>query len=811
MNERCHLVTAGQTAIIITVVDTLAQWKALGSTVRQWNRNLGKLECCLNAGHPKCAEISRIAVIRQSTNKRKGTAVIMDQMTSSSYSVSSDRRCFVEPPNSFAKIPSKQMLILGGCLCSLGMMWLAVTISLYGVTVEYYASLVYEARWLPAALFLSGIFCLLLRQFKFESLFISCATYALYNFACCQVVFVVYAVNLHRSLHATSGFYEQTSASLSSSGLSPLQATLQGNFSAPTTALITASPLTQAKLYYVKLCVAMCIICILGLLLGAILIWRLCRIALCNYVYTPLPRSLTKFFCTSGTVLLCLTLFSCYFAFQVLSLPFSYVHTYMIQELLCSLTLVLQTVLQFVLVFRPNRLLLKVMLLLNVCQFIQETFYSWNSYYISLYIHSSKAKLAIDLSYDQTVMTINFVAHFIRAVVSACSAVRLASVLDVSLRWALPAEKVALSNSLYRVLIAITCVYLLLAICHVAIDICYTAMIHIYRTLVAFTGISVLYLTMIGISLSYYVRSKADIALALTAVFVLMTMSVSAHALYVYTDTSLSKLLLNHLETLGRDMRQPSMMHFAEACLAFVSLVVSLVTAFLLFRVMHVQSARVPREPGSPLARVLVALWYCALLLLLLTTAEALINVLIRQNWQLFDNTVAYNVLGIFSMYLLSAVQLHVSFKPNNHFAFPLIVLFFLLLFEVLTTFNYLSSYTNYMQLLIVLNRLTSSLFESVVQVDQPAHNQRAVYSLDVADSGTLLPLSQVSLLLVSHAIQLIQWALTLVSITLVAVAFELVLRNRESRLKAENINGQSPSVMNVGEIGYTNEIPIFP
>ncbi|KHJ40758.1 hypothetical protein D918_09200 [Trichuris suis] len=740
-----------------------------------------------------------------------GKLVIMDQMTSSSYSVTSDRRCFVEPPNSFEKLPSKQMLVLGSCLCSLGVMWLAVTISLYGVTVEYYASLVYEARWLPAVLFLSGIFCLLVRQFKLESLFISCATCALYNFACCQVVFVVYAVNLHRSVHATAGLYEQASPSTFASQASSIQS-FESNYSTLTSGqAATTNPLVQARLYYVKLCVAMCIICILGLIFGAILIWHLCRIALWNYVYTPLPRSLTKFFCTGGTVLLCLALFSCYFAFQVLSLPFSYVHTYMIQELLCGLTLFLQMVLQFILIFRPNRLLLKVMLLLNVCQFMQETFYSWNSYYISLYIHSSRAKLAIDLSYDQTVMTINFAAHFVRAMVTAYSAVRLASVLNVSLQWALPKEKVKLGNSMYRLLIAITCVYLLLAICHIAIDICYTAMVHIYRTLVAFTGISVLYLAMIGISLSYYVRSKVDIALALSAVFVLMTMSVSAHALYVYTDTSLNKLLLNHLETLGRDKRQPSMMHFAEAGLSFISLVVSLVTAFVLFRVMHIQSVRVTRESGSSLAKVLVALWYCAVLLFLLTTVEALMNILIRQNWQLFDNTVAYNVLDILSMYLLSTVQLHVTFKRNNHFAFPLIVLFFLLLFEVLTTYNYLSSYTNYMQLLIVLNRLTSSLFESVVQVGQPAHDQRAVYSLDFADNGTLLPLSQVSLLLVSHAIQLLQWALTVVSVTLVAVSFELILRNRESRLKMEIANGQSPSITQVGEIGYTNEVPIFP
>ncbi|KAL1227578.1 hypothetical protein TSPI_06906 [Trichinella spiralis] len=667
-----------------------------------------------------------------------------DSMVSSSYSVTSERRCFVEAENSLQNVHSKQLLVIGICLCLTGIFWLAVAIALYSVAVDFYANLVYEARWLLAGLLLSGLFAVMLQLVRMETIFISCATCSIYSCSCCVVVFAVYAVNLHRSINLNLTDWLATNAEM-----------IRGQ---QTGAIVLADEIsskkdpTQAKLNYVKLCVSICVVCVVGILLCILLTWRLFRIASRYYSYMEMKRSLVKFLCSGGTVQLSLALFSCYFAFQILALPYSYVHTFMIQELLCGLTLLSVTVLQFLLIFRPNRLLLKVLLVLQLLQFIQETFYSWNSYYISLYIHSSKAKVAVDLDYDQTVMMINFVAHFVRASICANAAMRLSDLLNVSMDWAAPVLRQPFSSSVQRFLIIVTSIYLLLAICHVVIDIFYTAMVHIYRTLLAFTGISVLYVTMAALS-------------------------VSVHALYVYVDTSLNNSLLSHLDTLGKEKRQPSLMHLAEAILAFFSLLISLVTAFALFRLMHLQSDKLTKTTTTDrrLQKILKWLWYAALILLALTSVEAMLNVFVKQDWQLFDNTVAYNVLDIISTYVLVALQMHVSSATNAQCGFALVVLFFLLLFETLTTFNYLSSYTNYMQLLIVLSQLTSSLST----FDITARSERL---------NPLLPLRQVRLLFANHIVQLIQWAVTIASVVLVGVAFELIVEKGRREIKPTTV-----------------------
>ncbi|KRY20554.1 hypothetical protein T12_16984 [Trichinella patagoniensis] len=692
-----------------------------------------------------------------------------DSMVSSSYSVTSERRCFVEAENSLQNVHSKQLLVIGICLCLTGIFWLAVAIALYSVAVDFYANLVYEARWLLAGLLLSGLFAVMLQLVRMETIFISCATCSIYSCSCCVVVFAVYAVNLHRSINLNLTDWLATNAEM-----------IRGQ---QTGAIVLADEIsskkdpTQAKLNYVKLCVSICVVCVVGILLCILLTWRLFRIASRYYSYMEMKRSLVKFLCSGGTVQLSLALFSCYFAFQILALPYSYVHTFMIQELLCGLTLLSVTVLQFLLIFRPNRLLLKVLLVLQLLQFIQETFYSWNSYYISLYIHSSKAKVAVDLDYDQTVMMINFVAHFVRASICANAAMRLSDLLNVSMDWAAPVLRQPFSSSVQRFLIIVTSIYLLLAICHVVIDIFYTAMVHIYRTLLAFTGISVLYITMAGVCLSYFVRYKTDFALTLSTVFVLLALSVSVHALYVYVDTSLNNSLLSHLDTLGKEKRQPSLMHLAEAILAFFSLLISLLTAFALFRLMHLQSDKLTKTTTTDrrLQKILKWLWYAALILLALTSVEAMLNVFVKQDWQLFDNTVAYNVLDIISTYVLVALQMHVSSATNAQCGFALVVLFFLLLFETLTTFNYLSSYTNYMQLLIVLSQLTSSLST----FDITARSERL---------NPLLPLRQVRLLFANHIVQLIQWAVTIASVVLVGVAFELIVEKGRREIKPNTV-----------------------
>ncbi|KRX98249.1 hypothetical protein T4E_12248 [Trichinella pseudospiralis] len=701
-----------------------------------------------------------------------------DSMVSSSYSVTSERRCFVEAENSLQNVHSKQLLVIGICLCLTGIFWLAVAIALYSVAVDFYANLVYEARWLLAGLLLSGLFAVMLQLVRMETIFISCATCSIYSCSCCVVVFAVYAVNLHRSINLNLTDWLTTTTTTTTTNAEMIRGQQTGGITVLADEISSKKDPTQAKLNYVKLCVSICIVCVVGFLLCILLTWRLFRIASWYYSYMEMKRSLVKFLCSGGTVQLSLALFSCYFAFQILALPYSYVHTFMIQELLCGLTLLNVTVLQFLLIFRPNRLLLKVLLVLQLLQFIQETFYSWNSYYISLYIHSSKAKVAVDLDYDQTVMMINFVAHFVRASICANAAMRLSDLLNVSMDWAAPVLRQPFSSSVQRFLIIVTSIYLLLAICHVVIDIFYTAMVHIYRTLLAFTGISVLYVTMAGVCLSYFVRYKTDFALTLSTVFVLLALSVSLHALYVYVDTSLNNSLLSHLDTLGKEKRQPSLMHLAEAILAFFSLLISLLTAFALFRLMHLQSDKLTNTTTTDkrLQKMLKWLWYAALILLALTSVEAMLNVFVKQDWQLFDNTVAYNVLDIISTYVLVALQMHVSSATNAQCGFALVVLFFLLLFETLTTFNYLSSYTNYMQLLIVLSQLTSSLST----FDITARSERL---------NPLLPIRQVRLLFANHIVQLIQWAVTIASVVLVGVAFELIVEKGRREIKSATIN----------------------
>ncbi|VDP29607.1 unnamed protein product [Soboliphyme baturini] len=682
------------------------------------------------------------------------------EAASASTSVS-DIRHFIEPANTLKNLESKQLLFLGSALCLVGVMWLAVAIALYGVATDYHTSVLYEARWLLSTVLLSGVLCFLLACLKLEAMYISCAITALYSCASTVVVLLVYSINIHRTLNVQH--------------LPTLPGSIKGQ---------------TMKLQYVKLCASMAVICIFGLLLTILLLWRMYNVSQWHFAYVTIQRSLSRYFISSGMVQFALGLFSIYVASQIISLRFSYVHTYMIQELFCSLILITVTSMQIFLIFRPNRILLKVLLFMYICQFVQETFYTWNSYYISLYIHSSKVKIAINLDYDQVIMTLNFTVHFIRSVICVYSAHRILAVLQISFEWLL--FRIHRSKMLQKILAFLACGNLLLSTAHVLMDIIYTSQIHIYRTLIAFTGISVLYLSLIGVCLSVYLRYKQNIALALAFVFVLLSATVSVHAIYVYLDTSFKKVLLMHLNTLGKDQWQPSIMHFIEVLLAYVEVIFSLFGGILLLRLLHLGSPHDRRE--SRLDAYLRWLWRCGWAIAALTSTAAIINITVREEWQAFDNTIAYNVLDIISMYVLAVLQLFVSCPGNNHFCFTLAVLFFLLLFETFTTYNYLSTYTNYMQLLIVLNKLLS----------------KALAGKRDNDISLVLPLSQVDPLIVNHAIQIFQWFLTVISLLLAASCLEELKEQRKRRSSDVTMNA-SPGLGSISTVraGDQSEVKI--
>lgn len=81
------------------------------------------------------------------------------------------------------------------------------------------------------------------------------------------------------------------------------------------------------------------------------------------------------------------------------------------------------------------------------------------------------------------------------------------------------------------------------------------------------------------------------------------------------------------------------------------------------------------------------------------------------------------------------------SSPSNSRVSLPALALFALLLAESLTTFNYLSAYTTYIQLLLMLGRMPKA---------------RAF--------GDYFPISHLLLVVLCHVIQLAQWLLTLAS-----------------------------------------------
>lgn len=650
-----------------------------------------------------------------------------------------EARTIFDPPNSIKTFTSKQLLFLGCSICMVSLVWLAVNLTMYPTVKDYHGGVnMFEARWLPSTMFIAGVLCLALKWYKYETVFLGCAVASFYSCASSIVTITVYSINLNRSITMDHYPTNQNSS-------------------------------TRARYRYIQLCCCMIVTVFFGFVLLCLLLRSLHQVAIWYYKTVHIPRRTWLYLFVSGKIQICMLLFSIYVTSRIIALPFSYVHTYIIQELLCSLIMFAVSVLQLYVVFKSNNLFLKFLLVLSACQFFQEIFYAWNSYYISLYIHSNKIKLAVDVGYDQAIMTANFVTHFIRMCLSAYTAYVLVDIINLPFVDSIC--KLDLNRRVLQSIVAISATVLILASCHVILDIVYASAAHVYRNFIAFTGISVFYLILIGVNLSLFLRHRNTVLLINAALFLLLLTVVSFHSIFIYLNTTFKMVIALHYETMKRDFWQPTHLHLAETLLAFAAIIVCLLGGAIIFRILHIDSGN-DRRYSTTIQRPLMIVFALGCILFVTTVIETGVVCAIKGDTTLVDSTLDYGILDLISMYVLSLLQIYATNPLNVNISFPLITLFLFLLCEVLTTYHYLSTYTIYVQTMIILSDLIGS---------------RNTFM-------SLVTPFQVKILIANYAIQLVQWILTIVSLIICAVVIEMLQEQRVDLAKP--LNGWSSTQM---------------
>lgn len=206
---------------------------------------------------------------------------------------------------------------------------------------------------------------------------------------------------------------------------------------------------------------------------------------------------------TTGIILACLSIFSIFVIGHVMQIPS--IQTYVMQEFQCSLVMFLISLVQIFVSYKPNIAILKALLGMEIAQFIQEIYFTWNAYYMALYIHSTRPPTSNSNSgLDSILMPINFVSHFVRLLGTGM----IAKSLMVSLRLSGNSYKMELHWSIRNFIRFLGCLSLLMAILHVILDVIYTMQRQMYRTAIAYTGVSFFHLTFIAVAFTIFVRHQ---------------------------------------------------------------------------------------------------------------------------------------------------------------------------------------------------------------------------------------------------------------------------------------------------------------
>ncbi len=691
-----------------------------------------------------------------------------------------DNTGIFEPPDSLRGAETRHFLFHGSSFLLIGSIWSVVCFGMYVYASGYHVNTLYEARWMLSTLMITAFVCILFHFYRSEAVFISCWISNIYTLCACFVTAVIYGLNFHRSSTHKMNIHHR-------------------------------KIMTPGRQPYMVLSLCLIILSLFGL--GAV-IWlsfRIYRLATWHFKNISIRKHLrlNLFIISAGQWWL--AVFTIYVTKQVIVLKQSIIHTYMIQELYCGLVLLALSMHQMFFLFRPNKVALKFVLFLNVCQLLQELFYAWNAYYVSLYIRSQSHRFQVGMNFDQVLMTLNFVGHMFRMAFCAYTSWALINLMPVGLRLTSSFLQVDINRGILKFVILLAASSLFLSACHVLMDILYASMDHIYRSLIAFTGISVFYASIIGISLSIFLRCRQSIFLVFGAVFAMLLVGVSIHALYIYFETSFAGILLKHLENLGRNKTVPSVLHYFEGIFALAGLILGSITAYFLLRILKMESAH---ESRDKIGRPLKWLWKQGLLLLLSIFLEASCLVFVKVQWKVHDTTQSYGVLDMISTFIMSLLQLYISYRHNSHISYPMIVLFFLLLAEVLTTFSYLSAYTSYIQFLIMIVRMMSPK-------SSPEHARRPARPLNLPKNITesltttvlptttqvsplmdLFPISQITLVVLSHVIQLVQWGLAISSLVCTSMCLEQMQQNWVSVAAR---NAHIGTVSGTGEAAYIN------
>lgn len=315
----------------------------------------------------------------------------------------------LQAPDSLRNMSGRWFLFGGSALLLFGAVWLGSCAALYAYAtgssfhflsplpiftpafLRYHVNVLYEARWMLATLVLSGLLALALGKAKSEAAFLALGLSLVYTIAASVTTLLIYALNLARAAHQRLD--------------SPLH-------------IAVAAP---GREEYMQLCAVLVTLALAGIAASAGLLRLLHRLAATYFAPLRLPSPAKRFLRTAAILQGLLALFSVYVTSQIITLSFSYIHTYMIQarssypfqlhffataqrivqELFCGILQLSCSGVQLLVLLRPSRLSLTFLFFLNLSQFFQELFYSWNAYYISLYVHSSSAKHAMGLDYDQ--------------------------------------------------------------------------------------------------------------------------------------------------------------------------------------------------------------------------------------------------------------------------------------------------------------------------------------------------------------------------------------------------------------------------
>uniref|UniRef100_A0A914VLL8 JmjC domain-containing protein n=1 Tax=Plectus sambesii TaxID=2011161 RepID=A0A914VLL8_9BILA len=628
----------------------------------------------------------------------------------------------LRPPDAFT--PATDLRVVrwaGASLLLVGLVWLVDCLALYFITTGYHSSELYEARWMPAALPVTGALCILFSITLSKVVFAAMGIAAQYSIGSCLITLLVNVVDLVQAV----GRLEHAARPGHRTG----------------------------QVMFIQVCLCMCIISVIGLAVSGALLWRLQLMATWHFESQTLPSKQRQTLQILSGMQTGLAVFSIYVTSQILTLKTTYIQSYMVQEIFCAILLLVLTVMQTGILGVCNKLLLRVVVIANVAQFIQELSHAWTAYYVSLYLHSTGVKIAGGLHYDQVIMTLNFLVHCSRMVMCGYTAWSLSVCLGLKVlktRMALDYDR--------RVIVfaaGIAACSLLLGTCHVVLDMIYATMEHVYRTLLASTGIAVFYSNLIGITFSLFIRSRCLVWLAIVAVFSLLMSVSSVHALYIYLQTTFTRKLLENLKNLGFEGTVPSILHFFEAILALAGLIIGILAGAYCLRLLKMESAY--RKKGGNMFWPMRLLRIFGMINLFLTVTELLFIFQVKLNWKFTDAAVNYGVLDSISMLATCFLQLWVTHPNNLHFQWPLLVLVLQLFAEALTTIGFLSAQTNYVQMMLTFYRV---------------QQQSGYGGQKVRD---VFPIDQIGFVMAGHFIQAIQWALVTASLIAAAVAQERI------------------------------------